>query len=600
MTNDNRPWFKDLNSYHWYVLIIAALGWLFDTMDQQLFVLARTPALKTLLGQDTPQEVITEYGGYATSIFIIGWATGGLIFGMFGDRWGRARTMMLTILIYSIFTGLSALSQTWWDFAFYRFVTGMGVGGEFAAGVALVAEVMPSRARPYALGLLQALSAVGNMGAALISFVIPPQLEIQGFAGWRWLFLIGILPALLVVVVRRSLKEPESWVQAKAAIDRGEKTDEAHKQLGDLKELFGDPRWRFHTIIGVMLSTAGVMALWGVGFWTPELIRNNVLRELPAATQEWYVSMTLLIQNAAGFFGVYCFSIITGMLGRRLAFFISFVATLGAIVLVFGFMTEPWQIWWMIPILGFCTLMIFGGYAIYFPELYPTRLRSTGTGFCYNVARYLGAAAPLILGALGTAYLAPTLTESQTHERVGQQAAQFTEDEHQRAVYAIQPAYQILALVEEQQKLEPEIKARPSGSQAESLAARERELASRVESVKEELASDYPDAAKRLAAAQESLEETADSILSTDAAKARLSSFLAKGSRNQLEQGANALLRITGDRRAQKLSNFTWLSKLGSVDSAFRYATLTVASVLFLGMAVLLFAPETKGKPLPE
>ena len=139
---------------------------MFDCLDQQLFILARMPAMKELLagtGRDP-----TQWSTIATSIFMIGWASGGLAFGVLGDRIGRARTMMLTILLYSLCTGLSAFSVTFWDFATYRFLTGLGVGGEFAVGVALVAEVMPDRARPLALGLLQALSAVGNVSAALI------------------------------------------------------------------------------------------------------------------------------------------------------------------------------------------------------------------------------------------------------------------------------------------------------------------------------------------------------------------------------------------------------------------------------------------------
>jgi MFS family permease len=402
-----QPWWRELNRYHWFVLIVAALGWLFDTMDQQLFVLARTPALTTLLGSATSPEDITRYGGYATTIFILGWATGGLVFGLFGDRWGRARTMMLTILIYSMFTGLSALSVSWWDFAVYRFITGMGVGGEFAAGVSLVAEVIPGRARLYALGLLQALSAVGNMMAACISFLIPPQMELQGVQGWRWMFVVGIIPAFLVLIIRRNLKEPDSWVRAKEAMQRQEGTDELHKQMGDLRELFGDRRWRYHTVIGVLLAVVGVMGLWGVGFWTPELVRNNVLRELPKSDQDWYASMTSLLQNFGAFFGIYAFSLLAGRLGRRAAFIVAFMLGWAAIVMVFGYMTRPSQIWWMIPLLGFCTLMVFGGYAIYFPELYPTRLRSTGTGFCYNVARYLAAFAPMVLGTLAGVFAAP-------------------------------------------------------------------------------------------------------------------------------------------------------------------------------------------------
>ena len=162
------PWWRLLNRYHWFVLIVAALGWLLDCLDQQLFNIARVPAMRDLLNtQDI--RVVSRYGGYATAIFLMGWATGGLVFGILGDRIGRAKTMLITILIYSLCTGLSALSVGFWDFAFYRFLTGLGVGGEFAVGVALVAEVMPDRARPYALGLLQALSTVGNVTAAVIS-----------------------------------------------------------------------------------------------------------------------------------------------------------------------------------------------------------------------------------------------------------------------------------------------------------------------------------------------------------------------------------------------------------------------------------------------
>src|SRR5262249_52972429 len=141
-----------------------------------------------------------------TAIFMIGWATGGLFFGIMGDRWGRARTMLLTILIYSMFTGLTALSTSWWDFMGYRFLTGMGVGGESAAGVPVLAEVVRRRARPYALGSLQALSALGNITGSLLSWAF----------AWRWLFVVGIIPALMVVLVRRSLKEPERWQKARA------------------------------------------------------------------------------------------------------------------------------------------------------------------------------------------------------------------------------------------------------------------------------------------------------------------------------------------------------------------------------------------------
>ena len=433
--NDTRPWYKLLSRYHWFVLVVAALGWLFDTMDQQLFVLARQPAIADLLDVPTDHPSVIRYGGYATTIFILGWATGGLLFGWMGDRLGRARTMVLTILIYSLFTGMSALSISWIDFAFYRFITGMGVGGEFAAGVSLVAEVMPNRARPYALGLLQSLSAVGNMMAAGIFYVIfrvAPEEGVQGFGTtfgtWRFVFLVGILPAALAIYVRRHLKEPASWQKAKdearAAKQRAQDArdagielppDEFHKQVGDIKEMFGDRRWRKHTIIGVLLAMSGVMGLWGIGFWTPELVRSFV----PKQDQSFYVFLTSLLQNFGAFFGIYAFGLIAGIVGRRPAFALSYVLGLAMTVAVFGFMSEPGQIWWMIPMLGFCSLMVFGGYAIYFPELYPTRLRSTGVGFCYNVARYLAAFAPMMLAPLARLFAAPEGTQRATDQLAG-------------------------------------------------------------------------------------------------------------------------------------------------------------------------------------
>jgi MFS family permease len=470
----DQPWYRELTRYHWFVLIVAALGWLFDTMDQQLFVLARQPAIADLLDLEPSHPDVIRYGGYATTIFIVGWATGGLVFGWMGDRLGRARTMVLTILMYSLFTGLSALSFSWIDFALYRFLTGMGVGGEFAAGVSLVAEVMPSRARPYALGLLQALSAVGNMMAAAIYYTIfrvAPEEGVQGVSTWRLVFLVGIIPALLALYIRRHLKEPESWQRAKAAAreakDRADQAraaglppDEFHKQVGDIKEMFGDSRWRKHTIIGVLLAMSGVMGLWGIGFWTPELVRSFV----PKSEQSFYVSMTSLLQNFGAFFGIYAFGMIAGIMGRRPAFAISYLLAFIMTIAVFGFMSEPGQIWWMIPMLGFATLMVFGGYAIYFPELYPTRIRSTGVGFCYNVARYLAALAPIMLAPLAGLFAAP-----------------------------------------------------------------------------------------------------ADS-----------------------------------ERGAQSLSHLTILSSYGGVDMPFRYAAIALSSVFFIGLFTLPFAPETKGKPLPE
>src|SRR5258706_970155 len=212
-------WYRELNRNHWLILVVASLGWLFDTMDQQLFNLARRPAVSELLaargGGAASAGAIAEYAGYTTMIFMIGWALGGVFFGILGDRIGRVKTMIVTILCYALFTGLSALSIGVWDFAAYRFVTGLGVGGQFAVGVALVAESLSDRARPFALGWLQAASTWGNMLAALVGIGLG-RLEESGViaSAWRTMFLIGALPALLSVLVMRQLKEPEKWRRA--------------------------------------------------------------------------------------------------------------------------------------------------------------------------------------------------------------------------------------------------------------------------------------------------------------------------------------------------------------------------------------------------
>jgi MFS family permease len=508
-----RPWFKELTPYHWFVFVVAAVGWLADCMDQQLFNLARNPAIRELRGTSTDLQF---YGGLATMIFMLGWATGGVIFGIMGDRVGRAKTMMLTILLYSMFTGLSAISLSFWDFAFYRFLTGLGVGGEFAVGVALLAEVMPDRARPHALGWLQACSALGNVSAAFVGMALSP-LEAANLLGdwkpWRYMFVVGALPALLTLLIRRRLKEPARWQALK----------NAKEKLGSIPELLGTPLWRRHAILGLLLATAGVVGLWGIGFFgfdlarvvfretfeaetrsatTDQIDRRFVARVVQAPTRQervkditearaklamdkvqpthlldpesravyaaavgllktdksltaeslaealnknarktsaaeltsgilatpltgddsikddvdqitartleiesrltWWASMYGLLFNLGAFFGVYSFSRFTHYMGRRPAFAVTFTLALAATAFAFSSLSRLSDTFWMVPMMGFFQIALFGGYAIYFPELFPTRLRSTGTSFCYNVGRYLAAPGPLLLGTLAS------------------------------------------------------------------------------------------------------------------------------------------------------------------------------------------------------
>jgi MFS family permease len=462
------PWYHLLSRYHWFVLVVAALGWLFDCLDQQLFILARPAAMKELVESrpDESQEKLEQRrrasADVATSLFIAGWAAGGLFFGMLGDRIGRAKTMMITILLYSACTGLSALSVGVWDFAFYRFLTGLGVGGEFAVGVALVAEVMPALARPYALGLLQALSAFGNIAAAFINLGLGiAASEAEGglpTSPWRIMFLIGALPALLALVVRLGLKEPEQWqkIAGQSRDETGIREGEppiriaAQPQLGSYAELFRDPVWRKHAICGLILGCSGIIGLWSIGFFVPDLTgyiqrksvaaevyaerieeaKNNndeelarkwttineheQARKMPKLSPElkklqkdeaeekiggilarWGSYASLMI-NIGAFFGIYGFGLLAQWIGRKISFVIALSAAFVSTAAVCLFLQDFWQMLIMVPIMGFCQLSLFGGYAIYFPELFPTRLRSTGTSFCYNVGRFFAALGPLV------------------------------------------------------------------------------------------------------------------------------------------------------------------------------------------------------------
>ncbi len=391
----SQPWHKALTRTHWFVLVVASLGWLFDTMDQQLFTLARRPAVAELLtvgGVAPNPNVVAEYAGYTTMIFMMGWAAGGLFFGVLGDRVGRVKTMILTILAYSVFTGLSAFSVGIRDFALYRFLTGLGVGGQFAVGVALVAETLPDRARPYALGWLQAASTWGNMLAATIGISLG-TLEAAGTvdSAWRAMFVIGVLPALLAIPIFGRLQEPERW----------KRVAEAGQQRGSFAELFSDPRWRRNALVGGALAFAGVVGLWGIGFFAVDLFRAVLDRtDMSEGAKTTWTGVISLLQNLGGFAGIYAFTHLTQRVGRRKAFAVAYVLALVATAFTFWNLRDFSDIFWMIPIMGFCQLALFGGFSIYLPELFPTRLRSTGTSFCYNVGRFVAALGPLALGLL--------------------------------------------------------------------------------------------------------------------------------------------------------------------------------------------------------
>jgi MFS family permease len=381
--------------YQWLVLFVAWLGWVFDAMDATIYALVLHPALHDLLHAQTggavSQEAIGWYGGIILSIFLVGWAVGGVLFGIVADRFGRTKTLVFTILIYALFTGLAALSATWWQLALYRFLTALGIGGEWAAGAALVAEVWPEQKRAKAAGVLQSAWAAGFLIAAVVNLALRQS-------GWRPIFVVGVAPAVVALFVRLWVKEPERWV----------KTHEREQQPGaarsrKLAELF-EPRLLRSTLVGSGLAFVAVFGLWGATNWTPTLVRSlPELRGSDSAALTSYVSYATMLLNAGALAGYLSFGPLADRWGRRAVFALMCLGSLVMLPVTFLTPRSYAQVLLLLPLLGFFNNGIFSGFPIYLPELYPTRLRATGAGFCFNVGRVLASAGPFLTGFLVTA-----------------------------------------------------------------------------------------------------------------------------------------------------------------------------------------------------
>lgn len=370
--------------YQWLVLGVAWLGWVFDSMDSTIYALVLHPALHDLLprsGIAASEAAIGWYGGIIFSIFLIGWALGGVLFGVIADRFGRTRTLIATILIYAIFTGAAALSTTWWQLALSRFLTALGIGGEWAAGAALVAEVWPEEKRTRAAGLLQSAWAAGFFLAAAINIALKSS-------GWRPMFVVGVAPAIVALLVRLWVRESDRWVAARA-----------HARP-TIAELFS-PRLRRATLVGSALAFVAVFGLWGATNWTPTLVRAlpDVAR-LDAGAQAWNVSIATMMLNAGALLGYLCFGPVANRIGRRATFAIFCLGSLVMLPTAFLAPASFGYVLALLPVLGFFNNGIFSGFPIYLPELYPTRVRATGAGFCFNIGRVLASAGPFVTGSL--------------------------------------------------------------------------------------------------------------------------------------------------------------------------------------------------------
>jgi predicted MFS family arabinose efflux permease len=365
----------------WKGLIAAWLGWAFDGLDGYLYVLVATPFVASLLGKPASDPDVAFKGAVINGFFLLGWAVGGAVFGRIGDRLGRARTLTYTILTYAVFTGLACVVQTWWQLLIVRFVAALGIGGEWAAGSALVAEMLHRKHRTWASAALQSGYMIGMMLAALttngLSSVSP-----------RWVFLVGVAPALMTVWIRRAVPEPEVWHGAAKT-----------QAMPPVAALFA-PGLRRTTLLVLSLTSVALTTVWAFLFFAPQAVR--VLPETAAwdpmrkaRLLMWVTIFFTCINIGGNFAGTY----LARAVGHRVAFFVMLLGSLAS-YLLFWVRPSLGSIYWQTGVAAFFSLGLFGMFPLYIPPLFPTLLRTLGAGFTYNVGRLIAGIGTFFGGAI--------------------------------------------------------------------------------------------------------------------------------------------------------------------------------------------------------
>lgn len=352
-------------------LVAASLGWMLDSFDVMIYALVLV-ALMGDLGIDAPTA------GLLGSATLIASAVGGVMFGVIADRFGRTRALIGSILIYSVFTAACGFSQTVWQLAVFRVLLGLGMGGEWASGAALVSETWPTEHRGKALGFMQSSWAVGYGAAAIVTAIVMP------LWGWRAVFFVGILPALLTLWVRRRVEEPEIWRRRDAA-----------PATGALKQIFG--RQMLGVTAAVTLMNAATMfAWWGFNLWLPGYL------SLPATDGGVGLSTTvtsafIVAMQVGMWFGYVTFGYIADLLGRKRTYVIYLISA-AALIAIYVSVKIPVVVLLLGPFVAFFATGYFSGFGAVTAELYPTAIRATAQGFTYNVGRVVSALAPFAVG----------------------------------------------------------------------------------------------------------------------------------------------------------------------------------------------------------
>ena len=391
----------DMNGYQWLVLFAAWLGWGADVFDGNLFSYVAPTCVPTLLHIPlrTPEAkaATLAWTGILTSLLLVGWGIGGIVFGRLCDQIGRAKTLLLTMLLYAAGTALCSLAPNMWALVFFRAIASLGIGGEWAAGAAMVAEIVPEKRRIEAGAILASASPVGLFLATLLTFQIQGVvMRDQPAVAWRYVFAAGLIPAAAAIALRRYLKEPEAW----SAI--------GNRVRPKLAEIFG-PRYRSATFGGFGLALVAVLTWWSVNAFIPTVAtglaakwastRHLTPDALRFLGEEWKKLATNRF-NLGGLIGIFLAIPIAKSFGRRILFFLYFSVAAISILTTFGVdLTPPARLWGYF-FIGLSVQGVFSGFTFFLPELFPTRLRGTGSGFCYNSGRFVAAIGPFLVGSI--------------------------------------------------------------------------------------------------------------------------------------------------------------------------------------------------------
>ncbi|HEY2250114.1 MAG TPA: MFS transporter [Planctomycetaceae bacterium] len=373
---------KDLSPQQWKSGIAAWLGWLFDGLDMNLYVLVATPFVAELLGVTNRKDpLVGYYSSWIQAAFLIGWALGGGFFGRVADRIGRSRALMLTILTYALFTGLAYFAQTWWQLLLTRFLAALGIGGEWAVGASLISETWPRRWRPWMAAVLQTGVNLGIMLASLAHYLL------AGFPS-RTVFLVGVLPAFLVLWIRRAVPEPEEWQSAKE--------QSVHAEPGFL-ELFRGPVRRT-TLLTLTVCGLGLTAHWAFGFWYLQQLQSlPELNGWDEVQTKQLVSKGALVYMLACIAGNFLAAVIARWLNYRRAIAGLYLVYFFSIMATYSQPLDYQHLFYGFVAIGLCQ-GLFGLFTMYLPPLFPTLLRTTGAGFCYNFGRIAAGLGTVLFG----------------------------------------------------------------------------------------------------------------------------------------------------------------------------------------------------------